>query len=203
MQPKALTKSALLKEAQLKEQLRREYTQMQEAVKATDFMIPFVFYDGKNVPGGMVRMRKADHIWLFVERARKVGADLAGKGDKSRRDWARISVDDLMVVKGDLIIPHVSLSVWPNSNRFADPRPAPRFPLLHHQQDRRLCGRPTLQLLRRTNLFHAETPLTLLEPCLESRNARTTQGRSRKRPVPPDRCTEKAASYAKVGYPRC
>ncbi|EME40798.1 hypothetical protein DOTSEDRAFT_74380 [Dothistroma septosporum NZE10] len=113
MQPKALTKSGLLKEAQLKENLRREYTQIQEAVKATEFMIPFVFYDGKNVPGGMVRMKKGDHVWLFLERARKVGADLAGKGDKSRRDWARISVDDLMVVKGDLVIPHVSLCCLP------------------------------------------------------------------------------------------
>lgn len=105
-QPKALTKSALLKEAQLKEALRKEYTQLQEAVKATEFVLPFVFYDGKkNAPGGMCRMKKGDHIWLFLERARKVGADQA---DKSRRDWARISVDDLMLVKGDIIIPQVS-----------------------------------------------------------------------------------------------
>lgn len=100
-----MTKSALLKEAQLKEQLRKEYTQIQEAVKATEFVIPFVFWDGKNQPGGMCRMKKGDHIWLFLERARKVGAE---KADKSRKDWARISVDDLMVVKGDIIIPHVS-----------------------------------------------------------------------------------------------
>jgi protein FAM50 len=104
-QPKAMTKSALLKEAQLKEALRREYIQIQEAVKATEFVLPFVFYDGKNSPGGMCRMKKGDHIWLFLERARKVGAD---KADKGRRDWARISVDDLMLVKGDLIIPQVS-----------------------------------------------------------------------------------------------
>jgi len=101
-QPKALTKSALLKEAQMKEALRKEYIQLQEAVKATEFVLPFVFYDGKNAPGGMCRMKKGDRIWLFLERARKVGAD---KADKSRRDWARISVDDLMLVKGDIIIP--------------------------------------------------------------------------------------------------
>lgn len=106
-QPKALTKSALLKEAQMKEALRKEYIQLQEAVKATEFVLPFVFYDGKNAPGGMCRMKKGDRIWLFLERARKVGAD---KADKSRRDWARISVDDLMLVKGDIIIPQVSTS---------------------------------------------------------------------------------------------
>ncbi|KAK4494463.1 hypothetical protein PRZ48_014761 [Zasmidium cellare] len=105
LQPKAMTKSAMLKEAQLKEQLRKEYTQIQEAVKATEFVIPFVFFHGKSVPGGKVRLKKGDHIWLFLERARKVGADAPGSGQNNRRDWARISVDDLMVVKGDLIIP--------------------------------------------------------------------------------------------------
>lgn len=108
LQPKAMTKSAMLKEAQLKEQLRKEYTQVQEAVKATEFVIPFVFYHGKSVPGGKVRLKKGDHIWLFLERARKVGADTPGSGQNKRGDWARISVDDLMVVKGDLIIPPVS-----------------------------------------------------------------------------------------------
>lgn len=108
-QPKAMTKVAMLKEAQLKDALRREFVQMQEAVKATEFVLPFVFYDGKNIPGGMVRLKKGDHIWLFLERARKLGAEL-GRGDRGRRDWARISVDDLMVVRGDMIIPHVSVT---------------------------------------------------------------------------------------------
>ncbi|KAI5363332.1 Putative XAP5 protein [Septoria linicola] len=106
LQPKALTKSALLKEAQLKDALRKEYVQIQEAVKATEFVLPFVFYDGKNAPGGKVRLKKGDHVWLFLERARKVGAELGKVGDRGRKDWARISVDDLMVVKGDLILGH-------------------------------------------------------------------------------------------------
>lgn len=106
-QPKAMTKASLLREAQLKEQLKKEYTQLQEAVKQTDFALPFVFYDGSNAPGGVCRMKKGDFIWLFLERARKVGAGLAGMGDKSKKDWARISVDDLMLVRGELIVPHV------------------------------------------------------------------------------------------------
>ncbi|KAL9529145.1 hypothetical protein SMMN14_06982 [Sphaerulina musiva] len=106
LQPKALTKSALLREAQLKDALRKEYIQIQEAVKATEFILPFVFYNGKNAPGGKVRLKKGDFVWLFLERARKVGAELGKVGERGRKDWARISVDDLMVVKGDLILTH-------------------------------------------------------------------------------------------------
>lgn len=111
-QPKAMTKSALSREAQIKESLKKEYTQLQEAVKATEIVIPFVFYDGKNGPSGACRMKKGDFVWLFLERARKVGAGLASEGDRARKDWARISVDDLMVVKDDLIIPHVRFNHW-------------------------------------------------------------------------------------------
>ncbi|KAJ9648092.1 hypothetical protein H2199_001869 [Coniosporium tulheliwenetii] len=88
--PKVMTKSALLREAQTREQLRKEFLVMQEAVKATEIAIPFVFYDGTNIPGGV-----------------KVGAETGvGGGEKSRREWARIGVDDLMLVRGEIIIPH-------------------------------------------------------------------------------------------------
>ena len=109
--PKVVTKSALLREAQAREQLRKEYLVMQETVKATDFLIPFVFYDGTNIPGGVCKVKKGDPIWLFLDRSRKVGAELGvgGGGEKSntRKEWARISVDDLMLVRGEIIIPHV------------------------------------------------------------------------------------------------
>ena len=107
--PKTLTKSALLKEAQAREQLRKEFIVMQEAVKATEIVIPFVFYDGTNIPGGACKVKKGDHIWLFLDRSRKVGAELGvGGGEKgsSRREWARVGVDDLMLVRGEVIIPH-------------------------------------------------------------------------------------------------
>ncbi|KAF2428814.1 XAP5-domain-containing protein [Tothia fuscella] len=104
--PKARTKAALLQEAQTREKLRKEFLVMQEAVKNTEMMIPFVFYDGTNTPGGVCKVKKGDHIWLFLDKARKVGAELGVGGDKGRREWARVSVDDLMLVKGEVIIPH-------------------------------------------------------------------------------------------------
>ena len=96
----------MLRDAQTKEQLRKEFLAMQELVKATDFLIPFVFYAGKDIPGGVCRVKKGDLVWLFLDRARKVGAEVSGN-DRSRREWARVSVDDLMLVRGDIIIPHV------------------------------------------------------------------------------------------------
>ena len=109
--PKAMTKAALQREAQTREQLRRDFISMQEVVKATEIIIPFVFYDGTNIPGGNCKVKKGDHIWVFLDRSRKVGAELGvGGGEKagSRREWARVGVDDLMLVRGEVIIPHVS-----------------------------------------------------------------------------------------------
>ena len=112
--PKVRTKAALVRDAQMREQLRKEFLAIQEAVQATEFLIPFVFYDGTNIPGGVCKMKKGDYIWVFLDRSRKVGAELGvggGVGEKanSRREWARVGVDDLMLVRGEIIIPHVCL----------------------------------------------------------------------------------------------
>lgn len=108
--PKAMTKSALLREAQTRETLRKEFLLMQETVKTTSIIIPFVFYDGTNIPGGSCKVKKGDHVWLFLDRSRKVGAELGvgggGEKAKSRNEWARVGVDDLMLVRGEIIIPH-------------------------------------------------------------------------------------------------
>ncbi|KAL3479332.1 XAP5, circadian clock regulator-domain-containing protein [Aspergillus californicus] len=112
--PKALTKASIKAEAEARESLRKEFLSMQEAVKSTEILIPFVFYDGTNIPAGTAKVKKGDHVWLFLDRCRKVGAELgvsntsgASKGRKyNRREWARVSVDDLMLVKGDVIVPH-------------------------------------------------------------------------------------------------
>ncbi|KAF5127852.1 Protein FAM50 [Metarhizium anisopliae] len=105
--PKAVTKAALRKEATEREALRREFVAVQEAVKATEIAVPFVFYDGANTQGGTVRMKKGDFVWVFLDKSRKVGAEL-GVGDQSnaRRAWARVGVDDLMLVRDTVIIPH-------------------------------------------------------------------------------------------------
>ena len=109
--PRALTKAALRREAAEREALRKEFLLLQTAVKATEIAIPFVFYDGTNIPGGVVRVKKGDFVWLFLDKSRKVGAQLGVGADKNvnaRRDWARVSVDDLLLVRGTMIVPHVS-----------------------------------------------------------------------------------------------
>ncbi|SPO01510.1 related to XAP-5 protein [Cephalotrichum gorgonifer] len=106
--PRTLTKASMRHEAAERERLRREFLQIQDAVRASEIAIPFVFYDGTNTPGGMVRLKKGDHVWVFLDMSRKVGAELAVGGDKlaARKQWARVGVDDLMLVRGTMIIPH-------------------------------------------------------------------------------------------------
>ncbi|SPQ23957.1 8dfeec6f-0720-4821-a050-59e1591ba690 [Thermothielavioides terrestris] len=129
--PRALTKAALRREAAEREALRKEFLLLQAAVKATEIAIPFVFYDGTNIPGGVVRVKKGDFVWLFLDKSRKVGAQLGVGADKSanaRRDWARVSVDDLLLVRGTMIIPHhydfyffiINKTVGPGNKRLFD-----------------------------------------------------------------------------------
>lgn len=123
VQAKAQTKSSLAKEASLKESLRKQYLAMNEAVRNTEFVLPFAFFEAKEMSGGKVRLKKGDFVWLFLERARKVGVELAETGEgpaglgRRRREWARIGVDDLMVVVGDMMIPHVSAHLCVTDNR--------------------------------------------------------------------------------------
>lgn len=117
--PRALTKAALRREAAEREAIRKEFLAKQAAVKASEIAIPFVFYDGTNIPGGMVRVKKGDHAWLFLDKSRKVGAERGVGQDKilnARRAWARVSVDDLLLVRGSIIIPHVSTSFFSSSH---------------------------------------------------------------------------------------
>ncbi|KIX04350.1 uncharacterized protein Z518_05218 [Rhinocladiella mackenziei CBS 650.93] len=132
--PKAMTKAALAADALARDKLRKEFLEIQEAVKETEVTIPFVFYDGANIPGGTVRVKKGDHIWLFLDRCRKVGAELGVSGSgsaggtsfKSREDskkrWARVGVDDLMCVRSEVIIPHHYEFYYFIANKIPDPK---------------------------------------------------------------------------------
>lgn len=120
--PKAVTKASIAAETAERERLRAEFIKLQEQVRDTDISIPFVFYDGSSLPGGIVKVKKGEHIWLFLEKCRKLGAEIGvssegsveGGGGRQRvegkKSWARIGVDDLMLIRGQLIIPHVRLT---------------------------------------------------------------------------------------------
>lgn len=113
--PKPLTKRTLLQESQEREALRKEYLALQDRVKSAEFAIPFVFYDGSNLPGGTCRVTKGDYIWKFLDGSRKVGAEVGAYEDareknaasaaRARREWAKVGVDDLMMVRGEIIVP--------------------------------------------------------------------------------------------------
>ena len=45
---------------------------------------------------------------LFLERARRISG---------RREWLRVPVDDLLLVRGEVIIPHVFLLPFPPFSR--------------------------------------------------------------------------------------
>lgn len=115
-----MTKAAAEAEAQAREALRKEFLAMQEEIKNTEILIPFIFYDGTNIPAGTVKVKKGDPVWLFLDRCRKVGAELGVGGTVSslksrkdnRREWARVGVDDLMLVKGEVIVPHFFQNGW-------------------------------------------------------------------------------------------
>ena len=128
--PKALTKSALLRESETKEKLRKEFLVIQEAVKATEIVIPFVFFDGTNVPGGACKVKKGEHVWLFLDKSRKVGAELgisSSEKGSSRREWARVGVDDLMLVREEIIIPHHYDFYYFIANKTHGPKGRPLF----------------------------------------------------------------------------
>lgn len=131
--PKALTKASLAAEAAERERLRAEFVQVQHQVRNSEIAIPFVFYDGSNLPGGAVRVKKGEHIWLFLERCRKLGAGMGVGGEASldaggskqradgKKSWARIGLDDLMLVRGDTIIPHHYEFYYFIANKIANP----------------------------------------------------------------------------------
>jgi protein FAM50 len=130
--PKAITKASLAADAIERDRLKRQFLALTETVKQQEIIIPFVFWDGAQNGGGTVRMKKGDAIWLILERGRKVGAEMGGGGDdgaagyagkmgSGRRAWARVGVDDLLLVRGSTIVPHHLEVYYFIVNKIPDP----------------------------------------------------------------------------------
>lgn len=90
------TKKEELKENRLKEQIRQEFVEAQSRIKQEEIEIPFVYFDGAGVPGEDITVKKGDPIWVFLDKTRK------GKKEFHRGT----TVDDILFVKDNIIIPH-------------------------------------------------------------------------------------------------
>ena len=100
--PKAITKHSLRQEAERKECLREDFRRQQEAVKAAEIIVPFVFFEGTNTLTGRIKMRKGDTADVLLSRAQKTLVK------EDYKKWVHLKLDDLMLVRGGVMIPHVS-----------------------------------------------------------------------------------------------
>ncbi|KAF9500474.1 XAP5-domain-containing protein [Pleurotus eryngii] len=81
-----------------RERLRQEWLRIQEETKQEEIEVVYSFWDGSGHRKS-VTCKKGDTISFFLEKCRQQFPELRG-----------VSVDNLMYVKEDLIIPHVSSS---------------------------------------------------------------------------------------------
>ncbi|KAK9452653.1 XAP5, circadian clock regulator-domain-containing protein [Dipodascopsis uninucleata] len=77
-----------------REELRKEFLKRQLQVKDETVNLRFVYFDGTSTPG-MVTIKKGDPVWAMLDRTRK-----------DRKEFHRGTVDDIMLVKDNIIIPH-------------------------------------------------------------------------------------------------
>ena len=96
---------------------------LEEQEKAEIIAIPFVFFEGRNEHGGTVTVKKGDTVDMFLDNARKGvnlfrGDNLHGQEgvsgstvslSKSIKDWSRVRLEDLLLVRSGIIIPQVSI----------------------------------------------------------------------------------------------
>uniref|UniRef100_A0A3P8UNI9 Family with sequence similarity 50 member A n=1 Tax=Cynoglossus semilaevis TaxID=244447 RepID=A0A3P8UNI9_CYNSE len=89
-----------------REELRQEWKQKQEKIKSEEIEITFSYWDGAG-HRRTVKMKKGNTIQNFLQRALEV----------LRKDFSELrsaGVEQLMYIKEDLIIPHVSTwNLWP------------------------------------------------------------------------------------------
>lgn len=159
--PKAMTKANLAAEAARRQRLQEEHLAIQERVRASEIAVPFVFFDGNHTPGGTVKVKKGDQIWLLLEKCRKLGINLAVHRDSNtlssavdghkatgRASWARIGVDDLMLVRGDTIVPHHYDIHHFMTNKVRDPSRADRLLFEYSMEAPMEAGGSQTSLLR-------------------------------------------------------
>ncbi|KIJ41274.1 hypothetical protein M422DRAFT_75632 [Sphaerobolus stellatus SS14] len=77
-----------------REELRKEWIRRQEEIKNEDIEITYSYWDGSGHRKSVV-CKKGDEISTFLEKCRQQFPELRG-----------VSVDNLMYIKEDLIIPH-------------------------------------------------------------------------------------------------
>lgn len=87
------------RERQEREDLRRQWLKDQETLKNEDVEITYSYWDGAG-HRRVVKCKKGDDIAVFLEKCRQQFPELRGT-----------SVDNLMYIKEDLIIPHVSVDL--------------------------------------------------------------------------------------------
>ncbi|KAK9362200.1 XAP5, circadian clock regulator-domain-containing protein [Lipomyces starkeyi] len=89
-----MTKETEEWERQQREELRKEFLRRQEEIKEEKAYLQFCYFDGTYVPG-KVTIKKGDQIWVMLDRTRK-----------GRKEFHRGTVDDIIFVKDNIIIPH-------------------------------------------------------------------------------------------------
>jgi len=85
-------------EAELRERLKREWQEKQEAIKNEPLEMKYLYWDG-NGHGSNLVIRKGDTIGSFLAKAKEQLAP-------QFRDLASVGASSLMYVKDDFIIPH-------------------------------------------------------------------------------------------------
>ncbi|KAK9354691.1 XAP5, circadian clock regulator-domain-containing protein [Lipomyces doorenjongii] len=89
-----MTKETEEWERQQREELRKEFLRRQEEIKEEKAHLQFCYFDGTYVPG-KVTIKKGDQIWVMLDRTRK-----------RKKEFHRGTVDDIIFVKDNIIIPH-------------------------------------------------------------------------------------------------
>ncbi|KAK9238862.1 XAP5, circadian clock regulator-domain-containing protein [Lipomyces kononenkoae] len=79
---------------QEQEDLENEFLRRQEQVREEKVDLQFCYFDGTYIPG-KVTVKKGDQIWVMLDRTRK-----------GKKEFHRGTVDDIMFVKDNIIIPH-------------------------------------------------------------------------------------------------